>query len=101
MIYFLPLFFHLNTLRLLFVFTVASQPALVRSSLSRSFVSRTETGTHQKPASKVRVTFYESSKPLVVTSPEPSEFDQFYPQDLIMASPITDGHMPAFDRQLR
>ncbi|XP_071527932.1 uncharacterized protein [Panulirus ornatus] len=60
----------------------------------------TETGTHQKPASKVRVTFYESSKPLVVTSPEPSEFDQFYPQDLIMASPITDGHMPAFDRQL-
>ncbi|XP_053646380.1 uncharacterized protein [Cherax quadricarinatus] len=60
----------------------------------------TETGTQQKPASKVRVTFYESSKPLVVTSPEPSEFDQYFPQDLIMASPITDAHTPAFDRQL-
>ncbi|XP_071527930.1 uncharacterized protein [Panulirus ornatus] len=69
-----------------------------RDAVSQKF--GTETGTHQKPASKVRVTFYESSKPLVVTSPEPSEFDQFYPQDLIMASPITDGHMPAFDRQL-
>ncbi|XP_042231494.1 uncharacterized protein LOC121872638 isoform X2 [Homarus americanus] len=60
----------------------------------------TETGTQQKPASKVRVTFYESSKPLVVTSPEPSEFDQFYPQDLIMASPVTDAQLPGFDRQL-
>ncbi|XP_069191178.1 muscle M-line assembly protein unc-89 isoform X3 [Procambarus clarkii] len=60
----------------------------------------TETGSLQKPASKVRVTFYESSKPLVVTSPEPSEFDQYFPQDLIMASPVTDGITPAFDRQL-
>lgn len=62
---------------------------------------RTETGTQQKPASKVRVTFYESSKPLVVTSPEPSDLDPFSPHDLIMASPITDPNMVAFDRQLR
>ncbi|KAG0721938.1 hypothetical protein GWK47_045428 [Chionoecetes opilio] len=61
----------------------------------------TETGAHQKPASKVRVTFYESSRPLIVTSPEPSDLDLYCPQDLLMASPITDAHMPAFDRQMR
>ncbi|KAG0721939.1 hypothetical protein GWK47_045428 [Chionoecetes opilio] len=60
----------------------------------------TETGAHQKPASKVRVTFYESSRPLIVTSPEPSDLDLYCPQDLLMASPITDAHMPAFDRQM-
>ncbi|XP_069191177.1 uncharacterized protein [Procambarus clarkii] len=69
-----------------------------RDPVSQKF--GTETGSLQKPASKVRVTFYESSKPLVVTSPEPSEFDQYFPQDLIMASPVTDGITPAFDRQL-
>lgn len=62
---------------------------------------RTEIAAQQKPASKVRVTFYESSKPLVVTSPEPSDFDQYSPQDFLMASPLTDAHMPGFDRQLR
>ncbi|XP_066990073.1 corneodesmosin isoform X3 [Macrobrachium rosenbergii] len=74
--------------------------AIARSGIKR--LSRTETATQQKPASKVRVTFYESSKPLVVTSPEPSEFDQYSPQDFIMASPLSDGtHLPpAFDRQL-
>ncbi|XP_050699775.1 cell surface glycoprotein 1-like isoform X2 [Eriocheir sinensis] len=61
----------------------------------------TETGAQQKPASKVRVTFYESSKPLIVTSPEPSDLDQYSPQDLLMASPTAaDPHMPAFDRQI-
>ncbi|XP_066990070.1 uncharacterized protein [Macrobrachium rosenbergii] len=71
-----------------------------RDPVSQKF--GTETATQQKPASKVRVTFYESSKPLVVTSPEPSEFDQYSPQDFIMASPLSDGtHLPpAFDRQL-
>lgn len=60
----------------------------------------TETGAQQKPASKVRVTFYESSRPLVVTSPEPSDLDLYSPQDLLMASPTADSTMPAFDRQL-
>ncbi|CAL4067559.1 unnamed protein product, partial [Meganyctiphanes norvegica] len=62
-----------------------------------------ETATVQKPASKVRVTFYESEKPLVVTSPEPSEIDSLTASshDLLMASPMTDATMPpGFDRQM-
>ncbi|XP_066990081.1 uncharacterized protein [Macrobrachium rosenbergii] len=77
--------------------------SIIKTSAStKPNLKRTETATQQKPASKVRVTFYESSKPLVVTSPEPSEFDQYSPQDFIMASPLSDGtHLPpAFDRQL-
>lgn len=69
-----------------------------RDPVSQKF--GTEIAAQQKPASKVRVTFYESSKPLVVTSPEPSDFDQYSPQDFLMASPLTDAHMPGFDRQL-
>ncbi|XP_064091047.1 uncharacterized protein LOC135204797, partial [Macrobrachium nipponense] len=71
----------------------ATTPLPFRDPVSQKF--GTETATQQKPASKVRVTFYESSKPLVVTSPEPSEFEQYSPQDFIMTSPLSDGtHLP-------
>lgn len=74
-----------------------TSPSAFKDPVSQKF--GTETGAQQKPASKVRVTFYESSRPLVVTSPEPSDLDLYSPQDLLMASPTTDA-MPAFDRQL-
>ncbi|KAK8379433.1 hypothetical protein O3P69_019381 [Scylla paramamosain] len=75
-----------------------TSPSAFKDPVSQKF--GTETGAQQKPASKVRVTFYESSRPLVVTSPEPSDLDLYSPQDLLMASPTADAHMPAFDRQL-
>ncbi|KAK2723173.1 hypothetical protein QYM36_001747, partial [Artemia franciscana] len=34
---------------------------------------RADANTSQRPASRVRVTFYESERPLTVSSPEPSE----------------------------
>ncbi|XP_045113035.1 uncharacterized protein LOC123505595 isoform X1 [Portunus trituberculatus] len=77
--------------------TQVTSPSAFKDPVSQKF--GTETGAQQKPASKVRVTFYESSRPLVVTSPEPSDLDLYSP-DLLMASPPADPAMPGFDRQL-
>jgi hypothetical protein len=58
-----------------------------------------------EPSKKVRVTFFESEKPLIVSSPEPSDltedFDASGSIAAMTTSEPTSDHAPPYARQTR
>ncbi|KDR12831.1 hypothetical protein L798_13251 [Zootermopsis nevadensis] len=58
-----------------------------------------------EPSKKVRVTFFESEKPLIVSSPEPSDLTDDLDASGIIAAMTTSGpdadHTPPYARQTR